>query len=53
MSYNALENDSYAAAKDFDPETAYNYWELGTIPEGKNAYSISGNKVGRFKSFTP
>ncbi len=51
--YDALENDDYIAAQNFDPDTAYNYWILDPIPEGKNGYSMSDNKVGKFKTFDP
>lgn len=34
-------------------DPAYSVWNCGTIPEGKNAYSITDNGKGKFKSYTP
>ena len=34
-------------------DSAHMVWNCGTIPEGKNAYSITDNNAGRFKNYTP
>ncbi len=34
-------------------DPAYSVWECGAIPDGKNAYSITDNGKGKFKSYTP
>ena len=53
VDYTAIDNENYRAASNFDPDSAYNHWELSEIPEGKNSYYMTGDGTGKFKSYDP